>query len=186
MIVSASHPRSRRWIGFFLVLAVLAAAAVILPIVYNLSIQLRPEQLAAARQRWNENAPADYDLAYLVKHSQEGGEPTDTEYFVEVRGGRTVLVMADSEVIYLDPALAVVAGPGVLVLSSDRAERYGVTALFDQIEAALRQDESAARRNFATARFDPRDGHPYHYVHRMRGTKERIEWNVKLTRLNAK
>jgi hypothetical protein len=58
-----------------------------------------------------------------------------------------------------------------------------VSALFEQIEAALRQDETADRRNFATAQFDPKDGHPLRYVRRVRGTKERMEWHVKLTRV---
>jgi hypothetical protein len=171
--------------GFFLVLAVLGTAAVVVPIVYNLSIQLRPEQLADARQRWRENAPADYDLAYLVKRSPDGVESVDAEYFVEVRGGRVVLVVADGEVGYLDPSLAVVADVALLALSCERAERYGVPALFDQMEEALQRDKAAQRRNFATARFDPKDGHPYHYVHRRRDTKERVEWNVKLTRISA-
>ncbi len=43
------RPRSRAWIWFFVVLIAMSAAAVALPIVYNLSIQLRPEELTAAR-----------------------------------------------------------------------------------------------------------------------------------------
>ena len=36
----------------------MSASAIILPLVYNLSIQLRPEELAAARQRWKAKARA--------------------------------------------------------------------------------------------------------------------------------
>ncbi len=103
-----------------------------------------------------------------------------------VRSGRVVLVVDTGEVVYLDPSLAIVAGAGLLALSSDDPGHYGVPALLDEIEAALRRDETAQRPNFATARFDPKDGHPYHYVHRVRGTKERVEWNVKLTRRTKK
>jgi hypothetical protein len=176
-------PRSRRWIGFFLVLSALALTAIVVPIVYNLSIQLRPEQLADAQRRWRENAPADYDLEYLVKSQDEGGQTQETSYFVQVRAGRVVLVAEDGEVEYVAPSLAVVAGPGALSLSSVNPRDYGVTALQAQIEAAMRHDESAPRRDFAKADFDPHDGHPYHYVHRVRGTKKRVEWFVKLTRL---
>ncbi len=177
--------RPRRWIGFFIVLAVLGIIAIVVPIVYNLSIQLRPEQLADARRRWRENAPADYDLTYLVKSAPGGVPAMDRDYFVQVRGGRVVLVVDSGEIVYLEPSLALFAGPAVLGVSSEEAEQYGVPALFEQMEAALHQDETGGRRNFATAQFDPKDGYPLHYVHRVRGTKDRIEWNVKLTRVTA-
>lgn len=176
--------RPRRWIAFFLVLAVLGAVAVVVPILYNLGIQLKPEQLAEAQQRWRENAPTDYDLAYLVKSEYGGVAAQDREYLVQVRGGRIVLVEDTGEVVYVDPALAAVAGPAPLALALDDPNRYGVPALFAEMEAALRQD-ATTRRNFATASFDARDGHPFHYVHRARGTRDRIEWNIKLTRVTS-
>jgi hypothetical protein len=181
--MSAGLPRrrSRRWIGFFLVLAVLGGAAVIVPIVYNLSIQLKPEQLADAQRRWRENAPANYDLEYLVKSEQGGVAAMERSYFVRVRAGRVVSVVDTGEVVYLDPSLAAVAGLAPLGISLEEPRRYGVPALFDEIERTLRQDETAARTNFATASFDPKDGHPFHYIHRVRGTKDRVEWHVKLT-----
>jgi hypothetical protein len=168
--------------GFFLVLAALSAMAIVVPLVYNLWIQLRPEQLVEARQRWQENAPANYDLEYLVRTTHAGQEE-EGQYRVVVRGGRVILVVDNGDVVYLDPSLALVAGPAVLVLSQADAEEYGVAALFARIEAVRRQDEAAGRRSFATAQFDPKDGHPFHYVHRMQGTKDRVEWNVKMTRL---
>jgi hypothetical protein len=186
MTATVPHRRSRRWIGFFVVLAVLGATAMIVPLVYNLSIQLRPEQLAEARQRWRENGPADYDLAYLVKSEQGGVEAMDRQYFVQVRGGRVVLAVDTGEVVYLDPSLAVVAGPAMLGLSSEDPGRYGVPALFDDIEEALHQRTAGERRDYVRADFDPNDGHPYHYVHHVRGTKERVEWDVKLTRVPAR
>jgi hypothetical protein len=84
-------------------------------------------------------------------------------------------------VVYLDPALIAVAGFGVPALSSVNPRQFGVPALFDEIEAVLRDDEASGRRNFATAQFDPKDGHPFHYVHRVRGAKERVEWNIKFS-----
>ncbi|HTU17978.1 MAG TPA: DUF6174 domain-containing protein [Gemmataceae bacterium] len=179
--------RSRRWIGFFVVLGVLSAIAIVVPLVYNLSIQLRPEQLAEARRRWQENGPADYDLQYLVetKHETEA-EPESSEYLVKVRNGRVVLVVDTGEVVYLEPSLATVAGPGVLALSSQDASNYGVPALFDDIEAALRRDEAAGRKNYTQAQFDPSDGHPRHYIHSERGTKERVEWHVKFKRVGPR
>ncbi|HZV05320.1 MAG TPA: hypothetical protein VE999_09580 [Gemmataceae bacterium] len=174
--------RSRRWIGFFLILAVLSTGAIVVPFVYNLRMQLRPEQLAEARQRWQENAPANYDLEYLIRTTHAGQEE-ESQYRVLVRGGRAVLIVDNGDVVYLDPSLALVAGPSILASLPADAGQYGVPALFARIEATLRQDEAAGRRSFATAQFDPKDGHPFHYVHREQGTKERVEWNVKMTRM---
>lgn len=181
MPAASSPRRPRRWIGFFLVLAVLAAVAIVVPLVYNLSIQLRPEQLTEARRRWHEQKIPNYDLEYLIR-TTNGVQEEDRAYLVQIRGGHVVLIVDNGDLVYLDPALAVVAGLGVLALSVEEPSRYGVSALFDEIEATLRQDEMSGSRNFATAQFDPRDGHPLHYVHRVRGTKERVEWNIKMTR----
>lgn len=180
MPTSSHSRRSRRWIGFFIVLAGLAAIAIIVPLVYNLSIQLRPAQLVEARRLWQENAPPNYDLEYLVRttHSEQGEERA---YLVQVRGGRVILVVCNSDVVYLDPSLALVAGLVVPALSAEDPKDFAVPTLFDKIEAALRQDELSGRRTFATAQFDPKDGHPFHYVHRVRGTKERVEWNIKFS-----
>ncbi len=177
---------SRRWVWFFLVLASLSAVAIVVPIVYNLSIQLRPEQLAEARRRWAENAPADYDLAYLVKRKEHDNlpPPADQEYLVQVRAGRVVLVMEDGEVVFLDRHWwAIAVGPAALALPPEDTSGYGVPALFDRIEAWLPREASLGRRAFATAQFDPKDGHPYHFVFRDRGSGERLELNIKLTRV---
>lgn len=176
------RPRSRRWLGFFLVLAVLAGTAIVVPIAYNLSIQLRPEQLADARHRWETTHPANYDLEYLVK-SKRGEEETEDPYFVAIRSGRVLLAIRSGDALYIDPSLSVIAGSGISALSSEDPRYFGVPALFDEIEAMLRRDEAAGRRNFATAKFDEQDGHPYHYVHRARDRKERVEWNIKMTRV---
>lgn len=178
-------PRSRRWIGFFVILSILALTAIVVPIVYNLSIQLRPEQIADAKRRWQENAPAAYDLEYLVKSDDEGSGTPEIRYLVQVRSGRIVLIMEGDEVIYLDPMLAAVMGADVFALTSEEQGRHGVLALFAQIEEAMRQADTAGRRDYVKADFDPQDGHPSHFIHRVRATKKRVEWFVKLTRMSA-
>jgi hypothetical protein len=172
--------RSRRWIGFFVVLAVLAVFAIIVPLAFNLFIQLRSDHLIEAQKRWQENAMPNYDLEYLVK-TTHGNEEEERAYLVQVRGGQVVLIVCDSDVVYLYPSIALVAGLGVPALSSNDPRQFGIPALFAEIERTMRQDELSGRRNFASAQFDPKDGHPFHYVHRVRGTKERIEWNIKFS-----
>jgi hypothetical protein len=56
-----------------------------------------------------------------------------------------------------------------------------VEGQFAEIEKGLQLDLAAgARKNYATAAFDLGDGHPTHYVRRVRGTGDRLEWNVNL------
>lgn len=185
MPASLPRRRSRRWIIFFIVLAVLSCGAIVVPLVYNLSIQLRPEQVAEARRRWETNAPPDYDLDYLIR-TTHGGLEEEGQYGVMVRNGRVVLVVDNGDVVYVDSSLTVAAGAGVLALSSVDAGQYDVPGLFARIEATLHQDIESSRRSFATAQFDPKDGHPFRYVHRVQGTKDRIEWNVKMTRISSR
>jgi hypothetical protein len=173
-------PRDRSR-AFFLVLAGLGLAALTIPIVYNLRQQLRPEQVAEARERWRRAAPADYDLKLFVLTNHDGREERD-EFVTAVRGGKVALVGCNGELLYAAPALAVLAGPGLLAPPREDLRRHGVEALFRQIEEALREDQASGGRNYATAKFDPADGHPQHYVHRIRGSKERVEWLVRLER----
>ena len=181
MPTAVPRPRSRRWIGFFVVLAGLGIIAIVAPLLYNLSIQLRPEQLAEARRHWQDNAPIDYDLEYLSQ-IRRGGQEEKSQSRIMVRGGRVVVVVDQGEVVYLDPALAAVVGLGVPALSSDDPERYGVPALFDEIEAGLRQSATMERRIYLKADFEP-DGLPSHYIHYDPRTKDRVEWFVKLSRV---
>lgn len=154
---------SRGWIWFFVVLAVLGATAVILPIVYNLSLQLRPEELAAAQQRWKANGPRDYDLQYQEKITEKG-EQSETSWSVEVRDDRVKSVACDGETL---PALDY--------------PNLTVDGQFTEIEKGLQLDLAEGRRhNYATAAFDLGDGHPTHYVRRVHGSGDRLEWNVNL------
>ena len=63
---SPPHPLTRsssRWVWFFILLAVLAPAGSGTLIWFNLRQQLRADQLAEARRRWQEKGPRDYVLA---------------------------------------------------------------------------------------------------------------------------
>jgi hypothetical protein len=172
------QPRRRnlRWVWFFAVLAVLAFFAVLIPIIYNLSLQLKPEQLADARRRWAEHGTGDYDLVYETRTTPPGErEPVAQEIEVRVRGGKVVRCVVDGTVLLSDD-------PQALPALRDFRE-HTVEGLFDRIDKRLKQDaERTDRRNYATASFDTVDGHVTHYVHRIAGSREREEWTVRLTR----
>src|SRR3954447_10166847 len=62
---------SKRWVWFFLVLATLAAAGIVIEVWSNHNQQLTPEKLAVARALWTEKGPRDYTLDYEVKRDDE-------------------------------------------------------------------------------------------------------------------
>jgi hypothetical protein len=183
--VIAGQRRWRRWVPFFLVLVALGAVAVVVPIVYNLRLQLRPEQLEQARQRWREQGPPDYDLSCERKTTEaREREPTTEEAFLRVRGGRVVRAVLDGEVFVWGDGPALILGPGARALAAADVREWTVEGLFDRIEANLKGD--AGTRNYAVAYFDSRDGHTTRYIRRVRGSREREEWNVRLTRPGEK
>jgi hypothetical protein len=169
-VVPPSPVRSRRWIWYFVVLAALGTAAIAINFIYNVLQQLKPEQLAAARALWEEKAPPDYDLDYVVKDEEATGGTEPLHLLVErisvhVRAGEVQSVSRNATDV---PA----------------AERgsYGVVPLFDLIQADLEKDgQPGAQRTFTHALFDKTDGHPIHYVRRVLGTRRRLEIIIQLT-----
>jgi hypothetical protein len=173
--------RSRRWVWFFAVLVALAVPAVVIPIVYNLRQQLSPEQLAEARERWLQNGASDYDLAFEVRYDTD---PQADEHVVQVRGGKVMSWVVNGEEQVLPPVRRFESPPGTSAAPLEVWERLDVEGLFNMMQKWLEEDAaSGSRRNFATASFDSRDGHPLRYVHRVAGTRQRQEWNIKLTRV---
>jgi hypothetical protein len=165
--------RNRRWVWFFVILAVLGAGAILINLIYNVLQQLRPQQLAAARELWNEKAPADYDLDYVVKDEDTigGTEPIHLEVeriSVQVRGGRVESATRNGT-----------------ALPASEWNRYGVGPLFILIEGYLGKDgQPGEPRTYAHALFDKKDGHPIHYVRRVMGTRKRLEIRIDLTDLS--
>jgi hypothetical protein len=161
----------------------MGTAALVIPIVYNLRQQLRPEQLAAARERWRQNGASDYDLAFEVRYDTD---PRPEEHAVEVRGGQVVSWVVNGEKLVpapdgTRPPPGTSAGGDALL---EVWKRPDVEGLFNMMQKWLDEDAASdSRRNFATANFDARDGHPLHYIHRVAGTRQRQEWNIKLTRV---
>jgi Family of unknown function (DUF6174) len=158
-------PRSRRWVWYFVALAFLGSVAVVVPFVYNLLAQLTPGQLAEARALWATHGPADYDLVY---EERIGEGPVD-RFLIQVRGGTV------SHLFFLQGEQR----EEVKNLSRAKLESFTVPGLFQRIERHLDEDQGS-RRNYATATFDRKDGHPLRYVHRVAGSHERLEFRAEL------
>lgn len=174
----------RSWLWFFGILFLLALVALVLPIVYNLRLQLTPEQLARAEALWREKGTPNYDLDYS---EQKDRNPERDEIWVKVRGGKAVALSWNGQLLRLDDVAGLVLGPTTRSLPPVDLSGQTVEGMFDQIETQLKQDAtSTGRRNYATASFDSRDGHPVRYVHRVAGTSKRLEWQIKLTPVRTK
>jgi hypothetical protein len=169
-----STRRSRRWIWFFAPLAVLGLCAMIIPWIYNVWQQLRPEQLAAARVLWDRRGPKDYDLEYVIKEDDTPGRdpsagPEIESISVRVRQGRIESATRNGKSVALE-----------------EEKRYGVEALFDLIQGYLERDgQPGQSRSYAHARFDKQDGHPVHYVRRVMGSRQRMEIIIELAMPNG-
>jgi hypothetical protein len=164
-----------RWVSFFVLLTVLAAVGVTLPIVYNLNQQLTPEQLRQAQQRWQANGPKDYDLTYAITYDRER---LAERHVVLVRGGEVVFESCEGEVVQMAPALS--AAVGFPLGGAAEGAGRDVPSIFKHVETLLSEANTAQRRNFIVAVFDPREGYPRRFIRRVRGTKTREEWDVRL------
>ncbi len=187
------HPKRGLWIYFFLVLAVLGVVAVVVPIRYNLGLQLKEEDVVRAKKLWLEKGPRDYDLELMRREHRlmRGGgvEEIADEYRVKVRDGRiTSVVSRGRGDLLVDESVGLAVGPVIRVEPPpDDLPPVTIEELFKEIEDHVQSDGSAGtgRKNYAMASFVMKeDGHPTRYVHRVAGTKQRIEWNAKLTPIN--
>jgi hypothetical protein len=161
----ATAPSNRRWIWFFAVLALLAVAAVTIPIVYNMRRQLTREKLEAAIQLWAEKGPASYDLRYVVERPN-----TEPERYRAVVRDKKVLraYRNDRE---MEPRLW---------SHQDMRGRYW------DIQQFLEEDAKPGKpRAYAVAQFGKEDGRLIHYVRSVTGTRERLEISVSVTEVSG-
>jgi hypothetical protein len=195
----ASPLQSRRWVGFFVILGILGTAAIVINLVYNVSQQLKPEQLAAARALWKEKAPPDYDLDYVIKDEEATGGTEPLRLIVDrisvhVRDGKIQTVsrngavvpdgFASSQMLAILACVPTLPGAPPTLAAGLVAQQYsyGVGPLFDLIHANLERDgQPGGQRTFTHALFDKGDGHPIHYVRRVMGTRRRLEIIIQLT-----
>src|SRR3989442_153667 len=125
---SKGSPHSRGWIWFFVVLIILVLIAIPIPVWYNFSQQLTLEQLEAAKAKWREKGPSDYDMEYTFKKL----DSTET-YVVQVRNRKVISVFRDGQP------------------QEERLYRYAdMPALYDFLEDFLERDtQPDSPRTFA-------------------------------------
>jgi hypothetical protein len=172
--------RNRYWVWFFVIVVLLTAGAVVTLIAYNARQQLKPEELEAARQRWEQHALKDYDLTFTKTRQDAGGGVVEEEFLIRARQGR--VVYGEFKVRHGRSEFAATTWTawqkptGVPVRLYDR---QGVEMFFNDLEGFLRMHaQPGATRNFLVAQFDADDGHVLQYVWRQTGTSNRVEVRV--------
>jgi hypothetical protein len=160
---AAPATSNRGWMVFFLVLVALTSAAVALNWAYNVKQQLKRERLEAARDLWEKNRPANYDLHYT---KQRGDSPSES-FLIKVRGGKVVSAELDGHP--LEPRLYAA---------------HDMDGLFNDMDQFLEIDgKPDSPRAFVVASFDAADGHVQHYVRSVSATRQRVEITVQLKRV---
>ena len=159
----STSPRAQKnlgWLWYFVLLAVLAVSATIVLIVYNQNQQLRPDQIAAAQERWRKNGPRSYRLVYNISTDSPAGQKR-TDYFdVTVRDGVVTRASLNEK-----------------ALPAERLSEFGMDKLLAFVADKIAIDQERDRpRTFTRAMFDDqKTGALIWYIRRVMGSKERVE-----------
>ena len=133
---------------------IVALAAVLFSIFRGTTLRLTPQDFDAARERWRQQGPRDYDLTI----AQTGARAGTIE--VEVRDGEVTAMTVDG------------------TTPSQRRTWYywSVPGMFDVLERDLEAAE--AEQLLLRADFDPATGYPRRYERAMFRTRQQTQWEV--------
>jgi hypothetical protein len=162
--------RTRGWIWFFVILAVLAAAAVTINLLYSARQRLTMDQLRAAEDLWDRAGPKDYDLVIdkTIGSATPDAPKTRDRITMEVRGGKGRAGTINGQP--LDERLL---------------SQYDMGGWLSFVEEFVRQSEKpGAPRTFLSADFDPQTGALRRFRRSVRTTREWVDVTFQLTPAN--
>jgi hypothetical protein len=153
------------WIYFFVFIIVSSIGVAGFMIWFNLSIQLKPEQLEAARQLWKKNGPKSYNMVYTKRLNEE--EKVD-KFVVEVRDEKVTKVLLNGRALAKDAES-----------DSDPRIYHSMDVLLRDVQRFMDIDQKpGAPKVYVTAIFEPDTGALRRYIRRVMGTRLRIEMHV--------
>ena len=125
--------------------------------------EIQPEDLAAARQRWQAAGITDYDIEITLSGRQSG------EIKVQVRDGKPIAMTRN----------------GIQPKQERTWEPWTVPGMFDTIDVDF-DNRADAEDNFGVDSgsvhlrcfFDPELGYPRRYLHQIFGRNQDLEWKV--------
>ena len=162
--------RNRGWIWFFVVLGLLATAAVTINVLYSARQRLTMDQLRAAEDLWDRAGPKDYDLVIdkTIGTGTGDGQKDRDRITVAVRGGKGRTGTINGQP--LDERLL---------------SQYDMAGWLSFVEEFVRQSEMPdAPRTFLSADFDPQTGGLRRFRRSVRTTREWVDVVFQLTPVN--
>lgn len=164
---------SSLWKWFFLIVILLAVGATASLWWFNLRIQLKPEEFDRQHETWLVKRPESYFFEYL---RVEDDASTGKLYRVTVTGGK-VTEAYEFDVQVRERRDMNPPGTGKLLSPGD-ATRHSMDALFDSAARILAEDAALERRVYVRATFHPENGAILDFVHRIMGTRQRLQLSV--------
>ena len=175
-LMDAPRRRNRLWLWFLIFVVVASVGLAGFVIVFNMRLQLKPEQVADAIQRWKEHGPRDYLLTLTKQIGGNDQAHTDT-FVVTVRDKKVIDVRMNGEPLR-NQETDERYPPG-----HARLQWYSMDRMLSDVETFLERDAKAGVKNFNVAVFDTETGALLRYVRREMGTRHRVQEDVKLERL---
>jgi hypothetical protein len=167
-----SPPRKKNyaWVWFFVFVVVASIAMAGFMIVFNLRLQLKPEQLADAMARWQEHGPADYVMTYTKQLKVNENTIADT-FVVKVRAKKVFEVRMNGEPLRDADGVPIV---------DERLQYHSMDSLLRYIERFLELDAKAGQKNYNLAIFDEQTGALRKYVRSDKHTRQHVDEEVKI------
>ena len=156
-------PRKKNyaWAWYFAFLVIASVGAMVFMIWYNNLMQLKPEELAAAKRRWQEANIKNYDMIYLEKHNED----KSTKFAVKVRNSKVQDVLMNGK---------------PLEKSEERADDpriyHSMDSMYRNIDRFMDLDQKPkATPVYVTLKWDEKNGAVIEYIRRVMGTRQRVQ-----------
>jgi Family of unknown function (DUF6174) len=164
--MTTPRKKNRLWVWYFVFVVIASVGLAGFMIVFNLRLQLKPEQLAAAQQRWKEQGPADYLMTYTKKLGDSAHVDT---FVVKVRARKVVEVRMNGEPLRDSEGVPIV---------DERLQYHSMDRLLRDIERFLELDAKAGKKNYNVADLDEKTGALRRYVRSVRDPPEHVVEDV--------
>jgi hypothetical protein len=168
--MTTPRKKNHAWVWFFVFIVVASVGVAAFMIVFNLRMQLKPEQFEAAMQRWRDHGPSDYLMTFTRRINK--GEP-DT-FVVKVRAKKVVEVCMNGKLLR-DESTKQPYPAGHAQL-----QYYTMDRLLRDIEVFMQRDVRDGRKIYNVAVFDEETGALRRYVRSDNVTRQHVEESVKI------
>jgi hypothetical protein len=145
-LMTVPRRKNNAWLWFFAFVTIASVAVAEFMILFNLRLQLTPEKLEAAMERWRTHGPTDYLMTYTRKI---GNSDEADRFVVRVRNKQVVEVRMNGELLR--------DGRGIVIVD-ERLQYHRMESLFRDIERFLEMDAREGKKNYNVAVFDDQTG----------------------------